>query len=122
MNQQAPPGDDRGVRIGAVIVIAALTLLVAGGVFWFSVATLTGEVEAVCGPRVMSPADQCENVRTGHVESYGEVLDAQRTARDVSGWVAFVGGLGVLLVGGVMMGFAWTADPSADVEAHRSRP
>jgi hypothetical protein len=109
MDERAERRDDRAARLGAVIVIAVLTLLVAGGVFWFSSSMLTGEAQAQCGASgVMKPGDQCENIRSGAVQSYSERLDGEQTARNAIGWVAVIAGIGVIVVGAIMMRSAWT--------------
>jgi hypothetical protein len=93
-----------------MIVIAALTLIISGGLFWIS-SYFFGDVGlGVCGGSVMEAGDECQNLRTGAVQSYSEVLEEERVVRDIFGWFVLVVGIGVIVVGAAGVRLAWKGD------------
>jgi hypothetical protein len=81
------------------IGVAVVTVLVAGGLWWFSSYMFDHAAAPRCGANVMEAGDRCENLQTGNITSLADQQASVRRVFDFGGWASLVGGIVVAAAG-----------------------
>ncbi|MBW0106414.1 hypothetical protein [Pseudonocardia sp. KRD291] len=81
------------------LTVGVVTLVVAGGLWWFSSYMFDQALAPRCGAGVMEPGDTCENLRTGVFTSSADEAASSQRVTDFAGWASLVAGIVVAAVG-----------------------